>query len=89
MTTEDRIEALIRATAKRLEAASTREAALCSDQFRDAGIVSGCHVGKGAEMKDCRLMRMEWFAGQLIDIVESKSWFAVNSWLNCVDKFCE
>ncbi len=30
---------------------------------------------------------VEWYAGQLLDIVDTEKWFAVNSWLNCVDKF--
>ena len=28
-----------------------------------------------------------WYAGQLVDIVDTKSWFAMNSIINCCEKF--
>lgn len=31
---------------------------------------------------------VEWYAGQLVSIIEKKSWFAVNSIINAVDRFC-
>lgn len=30
---------------------------------------------------------VEWYAGQLLQIVDAESWFAMNSLLNCVDRF--
>lgn len=30
---------------------------------------------------------VEWYAGQLLRIVDDEKWFAMNSILNCVDKF--
>jgi hypothetical protein len=30
---------------------------------------------------------VEWYAGQALDVLESKSFFAVNSLINCLDKF--
>lgn len=51
------------------------------------GAVRGCTMGS-KEMKDGDDACVAWFAGQFLDIVESEAWFAVNSWLNCVDRFC-
>jgi hypothetical protein len=30
---------------------------------------------------------VEWYAGQLLQIVDDQAWFAMNSILNCVDRF--
>lgn len=30
---------------------------------------------------------VEWYAGQLLDLVDTRAWFGINSWMNCVDKF--
>lgn len=37
------------------------------------------HVGK---LELTTREELEWFLGQLLDIVEKKSYYAVNSWLN-------
>lgn len=48
------------------------------------------HVGRGADMdgsdKGFR-MQLEWFAGQLLSMVDEKQWGGINSWINCTDKF--
>lgn len=49
------------------------------------GLVAGVHVGKN-DMTPREVM--EWYGGQLIDIVDNNFWFAMNSFVNCVDKFC-
>jgi hypothetical protein len=60
----------------------------------DLGLKANMHVGESEKFKELegtdqgRLMTLEWYAGSIIDIVENKSYFAVNSWLNCIDKFC-
>lgn len=53
-------------------------------------IAPDCHVGKGDEMNGSDAgyrMQLEWYAGQLLSMIDSSSWFGINSWLNCVDKF--
>lgn len=40
----------------------------------------GCHVGKGPDMSD--LEKIEWYAGQLLDVVDSEGWFVMNTTLN-------
>jgi hypothetical protein len=31
---------------------------------------------------------IEWYAGEIVDIVDNQAWFAMNSIINCLDKFC-
>jgi hypothetical protein len=52
----------------------------------DAGITANMHVGVPQENFTQRMV-LEWYAGSIINIVEKQSWFAVNSWINCCDKF--
>jgi hypothetical protein len=52
--------------------------------LKDAGAVRNIHVGKDSFSAD---ETEEWYAGQIIDILENKGWHAVNSLINCVDKF--
>lgn len=50
----------------------------------------GCHEGLGDMMNGSEAgfrLQLEWFAGQLLIIVDNNKWFALNSWLNCVKKF--
>lgn len=77
---------LIRTVAKNIESASPNNVSLLIQPIRDFGIESNVHLGR-KDMLPKSLEELEWFAGQLLDIVEHKSWFAVNSWINCVDKF--
>ena len=49
-----------------------------------------CHVGKGHLMtatEDGFKMQMEWFAGQLLNMVDNQQFLGINSWINCADKF--
>ena len=52
--------------------------------IRDAGIRPGIHVGR---TEWTPLQIVEWYAGQLLDIVDGRHWYCVNGWLNCADKF--
>jgi len=59
----------------------------------ERGLAPGCHVGTEPPLIEGRSrltpdMTVEWYAGQLLDIVDKKAWFAMNSLINCVDKFC-
>jgi len=52
----------------------------------ERGQVSGCHVGLGRELTPDETV--EWYAGQLLDIVDKKAWFAMNSLINLRDHLC-
>lgn len=53
-------------------------------------IKPNCHVGRGADMNDSDAgyrLQLEWYAGQLLEMLDKKHYQCINSWLNCVDKF--
>jgi len=51
------------------------------------GVKSGIHIGKPAKFfEGNRRRQMEWFAGQVIDIIEKQSWFAMNSIINACEQ---
>ena len=59
------------------EITTLESSAMTVKEYHD--IYSGMHVGKKEFTQQDEL---EWFLGQLISIVDKKSYFAVNSWLN-------
>ena len=85
MLNDAELTELVRATVKAIEemtAASNFGPWLT--RLKDAGIVSGMHVG-GKNLGP--RATLEWYAGQIIEVIQSKAWFAVNSLIGCVDKF--
>lgn len=60
--------------------------------IEEKGIVADIHVGRSDEMDDSprgRVMIIEWFLGQLVAICENQSLFAVNSWINSKEEYCD
>lgn len=55
--------------------------------LKDANVQVNIHLGRN-DLSDQPVETMEWYAGQILDVIENKAWFAVNSIINCVDKFC-
>ena len=55
--------------------------------LQERGLEAGCHVGRPDLGKGTDLC-VEWYAGQLVDIFDNESYFAVNSFINCLDIFC-
>lgn len=43
------------------------------------------HVGKTSMKPE---EGVEWYAGEFVNIVDNELWFAMNSFINCLDKFC-
>ncbi len=57
-----------------------------------AVIAAGCHVGCGDKMdasEEGFRLQLEWYAGQLLYMVDEKQWGGINSWINCTDKFTQ
>ncbi len=53
-------------------------------RLRAVGIVPNVHVGR----KDLTTREtLEWYGGAILDVLESESWWAVNTLINTVDKF--
>lgn len=53
-------------------------------------ITPNCHEGCGAQMDGTDTgykLQLEWFAGQLLAMVDKKQWFGINTWINCTSKF--
>lgn len=50
------------------------------------GLAPGCHVGLGRELTPDETV--EWYAGQLLNIVNKEAWFAMNTLINLRDQFC-
>ena len=50
------------------------------------GLSSSCHVGR-KDLDQLPVEAAEWYLGQFLDIVENQSWFAVNTYINVLDKF--
>ena len=85
-TTSPGLRSLVRQHATIVERGGMPEALDAAAAFRKAGVVADCRVGTSPApgSDDC----VEWYAGQFLAIVSAGAWFAVNSWLNCIDKFC-
>lgn len=64
-----------------------QEAQVIREALQAKGLDKGCHVGRSDLDSDPELV-IEWYAGQFLDIVDSKAWFAMNGLINCLDKFC-
>ena len=54
-------------------------------RLHDAGAIKGIHVGNNSIQGEEIL---EWYAGQILEILENGDLWAVNSIINCLDKFC-
>lgn len=55
-----------------------------SRAMADRGLAANCHVGRDDLDHE---ETVEWYAGQFLDLVEQRSWFAMNSLINAVDQF--
>jgi len=79
---------VVRAAARSLETTgledAKRLAAPVREEMTKLGLVPDCHCW---EVIWDRQKQLERYAGQLLSIVDGEAWFAMNSWLNCVDKF--
>lgn len=82
---------LIRKVAERVEKGgetdATEAAAVIREALAQRGLAAGCHVTNAGAASLTAEQIVEWYAGQFIALVDAGAWFAMNSWLNCVDKF--
>lgn len=75
---------LVRSAHVAVDHGGVNEAIAQADVLEAAGFVRGQHLGSTTLTP---LETVEWYGGQFIDIVRTESWFAMNSWVNCIDKF--
>jgi len=83
---------ILRSVVKRIsegtESIALQEIELVREALKERGLESNCHVGKMQAFLNEGEHTLEWYAGQLLDIVDRKSWFAMNSYINALDQFC-
>ena len=91
---------MVRAAVRRIEqgdeATAQIEAEALKKELAKRGLGPGCHIKGSCECILCRFdvewgdneRTVEWYAGQIVEAVEGKKWFAINSIINCLDKFC-
>lgn len=76
---------LIRKVIKDLDGAKPDKAPQVVAPLRAAGITPGMHQGAG-EFSGGR-MTLEWYAGQILEVIDVQAWHCVNSVINVCDKF--
>ena len=69
-----------------LDTGGTGYVDICIAGLKAAGAVKNACLGEPMTDGDDTCVR--WYAGQAIDVLESGAYFAVNSLLNCLDRFC-
>ena len=87
--TNEELAALIRDVAAKIEKGGLDSVATLALPLR-AHAYAKCHERLGHQMNNTEegfRLQLEWFAGQLLEIVDRHKWFAMNSWLNCVKRF--
>lgn len=88
--TIDELRTLTRAAAGRIEDMGPDGIEAAVEAVRSAlasrGLLPGCHVGLDRELTPDE--QIEWYAGQLLDIVDTKAWSSMNTFLNLANKFC-
>lgn len=80
----------VRQTIENLDVCGTRGAVSAIKPLLDLGVTAGCgrrYFADGQEHADETSEALTWYAGEIVDVIESKSWFAVNSLIGCVDRF--
>jgi hypothetical protein len=59
--------------------------------LREVGITSRCYEGQGYLMSNKTengfRLQLEWYGGQILNIVEKEVWWAMNACINVCDKF--
>jgi hypothetical protein len=86
------LRALVRQAVLDIDRGSTDTAQAWAEKVHAAlaerGLAKNCHLDHPNHAAMTEDETIEWYAGQLLDIVDAKGWFAMNSFINCLDKFC-
>jgi len=80
-----KLHTAVRKAIKTLDSGGTETVKTALTLLHKGGAVRNIHVGF---TNFTPVQTMEWYAGQIVDILESESWFAVNSLINLLEKFC-
>ena len=89
----EKLKTVVNGFYDKVESGGINELSNAVSELIECGCVDNQHVGKGEGMgKDTyngRLMIIEWYCGQLINLYNNNALFGINSWLNCKEKFCD
>lgn len=88
-----RLREVVRASVVAIDAGGQSTARVHAEIVRAAlaerGLGADCHVVSPGNpripLNDEQIL--EWYAGQLLAIVDGGTWFAMNAWINCAEKF--
>ena len=84
------LKQLVREVIKKIDTGGPATASVESGHIRlalhERGLGPGCHVGLDEPLSSEQVV--EWYAGQLLSIVDASGWFAMNSLINGLDQFC-
>lgn len=87
--TNEELAQIVRDQADKVALGGQVAAEKAAGVFLSLGITENVYVGWHKELAEdtpeAERMRLEWFAGQFINLVNDKAYFAINSWLNLVD----
>jgi hypothetical protein len=87
----DDLRSTVRTAVETTSKGGPATAIACAESVRSAlaarGLGPNCHLDHKDHASMTSEETLEWYAGQFLDIVDSQSWFAMNSFINCVDKF--
>ena len=90
MKTIDELRALTRTAILAVVYSSGTEGkedvALVREALAERGLASNCHVGIGRELTPDE--RVEWYAGQLVSIVDRKVWGAMLFLTSLLENIC-
>ena len=85
--TADQLRRMLIAAAESIRSGGIAELDTVAIGFIACGFVAKQSEGQGQIMDqtpECQLKLMHWLIGQIIDIGQTKAYFAVNSWCNWV-----
>lgn len=85
--TDEMMSVFIKNEIDKIDSGGIATALSVAKLFSEAGFVINAHLGYNGEWTPRRTM--EWYAGQLLSIVENESWFAMNSLVNSCEKFTD
>ena len=89
----EELQSVINGFFSKLETGGVNELQDAVCQLVKHGCIENQHTGKGEEMEsgtyEARLMTIEWYCGQLINLYNNRALFGVNSWINCKERFCD
>ncbi len=88
LSNED-LAGLIRCVSSTLDYGHTGDIRAIVHPLRDH-VEPCCHLGRGADMDGSEAgfrLQLEWYAGQLLSMVDEQQWEGINSWINCTEKF--